>query len=295
MSELVVVNLLYQRIRYLLKFFLPFFPFLSGCFTSSIATQNTSPTESTFPEPYIIGGGCLNHNPLRAFDDFDFGNISEPKHNGLLSESLKFEDENSNQESSSCFIIESVSSHKMSSTEEDSKEESENGENIVPFGRYSDFKKADAKSDGSMTDDSMSIIFKDSGFEKKELIPSSSLNQVYSSNDSTSEILNVKNQSPKSNSSRSKPKWKNSPKMYLYIQMQLCKRETLKDWMSEHTDNRNCEEVLDFFDQIVTAVEYVHKKGVLHRDLKVSSTKSLILLWCHIDFLFSKIYLFIYL
>lgn len=235
----------------------------SGCITPSVTTQNTSPTES--PVPHIIGGACLNFNPLKPFKELDFENLSVAKMNGLSNENLNFGDENSNQESGSFSMTEQNPSQQMFSTE-DSEEESENTENILPFGTYSDFQEEDIKSD-----ESSSIIFKDSGFERGEQIPLSPSKQVYSSTDSTSEMLNAERKCQKSNSSGSKPKSKTSPKMYLYIQMQLCKRETLKDWLSEHTDKRNCEEVLDFFDQIVTAVEYVHKKGVLHRDLKPSN------------------------
>jgi translation initiation factor 2-alpha kinase 3 len=56
---------------------------------------------------------------------------------------------------------------------------------------------------------------------------------------------------------------------YLYIQMQLCKRETLKDWLASNTLNRDRHMVLDMFDQIVCAIEYVHDCGLMHRDLKV--------------------------
>ena len=58
-------------------------------------------------------------------------------------------------------------------------------------------------------------------------------------------------------------------KLYLYIQMQLCKRETLKDWLASNTLNRDRHMVLDMFDQIVCAIEYVHDCGLMHRDLKV--------------------------
>lgn len=60
------------------------------------------------------------------------------------------------------------------------------------------------------------------------------------------------------------------PKVYLYIQMQLCQKETLKDWLN-NTLQREREIVLDIFDQIVSAVEYVHDKGLMHRDLKPSN------------------------
>jgi translation initiation factor 2-alpha kinase 3 len=60
-----------------------------------------------------------------------------------------------------------------------------------------------------------------------------------------------------------------TPKLYLYIQMQLCRRESLKDWLNANTLNRNRMELLEIFDQIVSAVDYVHDCGLMHRDLKV--------------------------
>ncbi|KAF9422198.1 hypothetical protein HW555_002007 [Spodoptera exigua] len=60
--------------------------------------------------------------------------------------------------------------------------------------------------------------------------------------------------------------------MYLYIQMQLCRRDSLHDWLR---DNRRCEgraeKVKVLFSQIVSAVEYVHLAGLIHRDLKPSN------------------------
>ena len=59
------------------------------------------------------------------------------------------------------------------------------------------------------------------------------------------------------------------PKLYLYLQMQLCHQDTLKDWLMNHTPNRERLMTLDIFEQIVSAVHYVHAKGLIHRDLKV--------------------------
>ncbi|KAL3864427.1 hypothetical protein ACJMK2_006111 [Sinanodonta woodiana] len=61
------------------------------------------------------------------------------------------------------------------------------------------------------------------------------------------------------------------PKVYVYIQMQLCKRETLKDWLNANSFNRDKHFVLDIFDQIVGAVEYIHDCHLMHRDLKPSN------------------------
>ncbi|CAG2115044.1 unnamed protein product [Medioppia subpectinata] len=59
------------------------------------------------------------------------------------------------------------------------------------------------------------------------------------------------------------------PRCYLYIQMQLCRKDTLKDWLLNNSLNRDSNTVLDIFDQIVSAVHYVHSMGLMHRDLKV--------------------------
>ncbi|XP_076286398.1 eukaryotic translation initiation factor 2-alpha kinase isoform X1 [Lasioglossum baleicum] len=61
-----------------------------------------------------------------------------------------------------------------------------------------------------------------------------------------------------------------SPKMFLYIQMQLCQRLSLREWLKNQS-KRDCRRVLNLFQQIVEAVEYVHLQGLIHRDLKPSN------------------------
>lgn len=62
-----------------------------------------------------------------------------------------------------------------------------------------------------------------------------------------------------------------SPKVYLYIQMQLCRKENLKDWMEARStlEERPAAESLHIFLQIAEAVQFLHSKGLMHRDLKV--------------------------
>ena len=59
-------------------------------------------------------------------------------------------------------------------------------------------------------------------------------------------------------------------KLYLYIQMQLCQSESLKDWLNNNTLNRDKYQLLNMFHQIVSAIGYVHQCGLMHRDLKVT-------------------------
>ncbi|XP_032980766.1 eukaryotic translation initiation factor 2-alpha kinase 3 isoform X1 [Rhinolophus ferrumequinum] len=64
-----------------------------------------------------------------------------------------------------------------------------------------------------------------------------------------------------------------SPKVYLYIQMQLCRKENLKDWMNSRCtiEERERSMCLHVFLQIAEAVEFLHSKGLMHRDLKPSN------------------------
>ncbi|XP_065747292.1 eukaryotic translation initiation factor 2-alpha kinase 3 [Phocoena phocoena] len=64
-----------------------------------------------------------------------------------------------------------------------------------------------------------------------------------------------------------------SPKVYLYIQMQLCRKENLKDWLNSRCtiEERERSVCLHIFLQIAEAVEFLHGKGLMHRDLKPSN------------------------
>jgi translation initiation factor 2-alpha kinase 3 len=58
---------------------------------------------------------------------------------------------------------------------------------------------------------------------------------------------------------------------YLFIQMQLCRKESLKDWLAQNVRNRQQRVVSNYFQQVLEAVMYVHQKGLMHRDLKPSN------------------------
>ncbi|XP_017849156.1 eukaryotic translation initiation factor 2-alpha kinase isoform X2 [Drosophila busckii] len=60
-------------------------------------------------------------------------------------------------------------------------------------------------------------------------------------------------------------------KVYLYIQMQLCRKESLRDWLRDNRTEERAAHIAHIFHQIVDAVDYVHLKGLIHRDLKPSN------------------------
>ena len=59
-------------------------------------------------------------------------------------------------------------------------------------------------------------------------------------------------------------------KSYMYIVMQLCLKETLRDWLKLSTD-REKTQIYNIFHQICSGVEYVHTQKLVHRDLKPSN------------------------
>lgn len=61
---------------------------------------------------------------------------------------------------------------------------------------------------------------------------------------------------------------RSNAKIFLYIQMELCREKNLKEWLEENR-TREKNRILSIFLNIVEAVEYVHKENMIHRDLKV--------------------------
>lgn len=61
-----------------------------------------------------------------------------------------------------------------------------------------------------------------------------------------------------------------NPRTYLYIQMELCQKQSLKEWLFNNS-KRDTNQLYSMFNDIVNAVEYVHDRSLMHRDLKVSS------------------------
>ena len=59
-------------------------------------------------------------------------------------------------------------------------------------------------------------------------------------------------------------------KSFMYIVMQLCLKETLRDWLRLNP-SRDKTKVYSVFCQICAGVEYVHSQSLVHRDLKPSN------------------------
>ncbi|XP_016003320.1 eukaryotic translation initiation factor 2-alpha kinase 3 isoform X1 [Rousettus aegyptiacus] len=140
---------------------------------------------------------------------------------------------------------------------------------------------------------SSSIVFEDSGCDNASSKEELKTNQLYIGNCYANKLTATKHSSSRSSSeptlSISLPRpttlsldlTKNtaeklqpsSPKVYLYIQMQLCRKENLKDWMNSRCtiEKRERSVCLHIFLQIAEAVEFLHSKGLMHRDLKPSN------------------------
>lgn len=65
---------------------------------------------------------------------------------------------------------------------------------------------------------------------------------------------------------------------YLYFQMELCQETTLQAWLEKRNNEATVQpdktQLLNIFKQLVDAIEYVHREGYIHRDIKVCSLKT---------------------
>ncbi|XP_064395053.1 probable helicase with zinc finger domain isoform X3 [Halichondria panicea] len=64
-----------------------------------------------------------------------------------------------------------------------------------------------------------------------------------------------------------------NPPTCLFIQTELCERDTLRTWLGKNCEekSRTRSQVLSFFKQILEALVYIHQKSIVHRDLKPSN------------------------
>ena len=116
--------------------------------------------------------------------------------------------------------------------------------------------------------DSVDIVFEDSASQQQQNNAqlNASITNYGDSSISMSDLLAVRG-SPMG----TVPSPLMAPKIYLYIQMQLCQSASLRDWLAKNTRERDHEYMFDIFFQIVSAVDYVHKNNLIHRDLKPSN------------------------
>ncbi|XP_068608034.1 eukaryotic translation initiation factor 2-alpha kinase 3 [Brachionichthys hirsutus] len=155
------------------------------------------------------------------------------------------------------------------------------------------FELCSPRGPGDCTSSSFDIVFEDSGCDRDAEADTDSASGVVSVGSrrekDNSSSSHSRRQEPVSTSSSSPPRPTSlslalpaipptqrvlpSPKVYLYIQMQLCRKENLKDWMAQrcHPEQREHNQCLDIFLQIAEAVDFLHSKGLMHRDLKPSN------------------------
>lgn len=250
-----------------------------------------TPSDSVPPPPYLMNNEIINQTPSK---------LNSWIHELQINQNLNFDDKsqmsklkrNSLEDDESCSFIkferdEELSNAVFHSSDDDThnnvshtKDDFEDDESF----------QIEFKHSKSNTDDSFQIEFKNSTHNELENSKSCSQNHIISMHSDsiidTSRATNKLQPFKKTHrrplsldlSSKGQviPVVPISPppplnKVYLYIQMQLCRKQSLRDWLRMNDlSSRKCQ-IYQIFEQIVDAVEYVHVKGLIHRDLKPSN------------------------
>ncbi len=125
----------------------------------------------------------------------------------------------------------------------------------------------------SLTNDSFDIVFEDSSqktrnscneirFEDETSDKCSKRTSACDTDGSCAIIRRPSNRHVAKRVQRNMPKTPNytrsDAKMFLFIQMQLCRKESLREWLRAHVSHRDTYQTIQMFNEIVRAVEYVH-------------------------------------
>lgn len=222
---------------------------------SEDSNSNTSDADMTDTRSHLV---VFESHALTVLGDFDTGSINDSK------SSIPF----SNYTSSSSGML----SHKTDHSHHSHRKLS--GDSVVfdSTGNRPSHKINTLAETINSTDDS--IVFEHSSMPDSNN-PIEESKQGHSSNDCEHHTVDISlsshgSENYKNREDKDKQVALPGNKLFLYIQMQLYCKETLKDWLSNNTLNRDRHTILDIFDQIVCAVDYVHSQGLMHRDLKVS-------------------------
>ena len=136
----------------------------------------------------------------------------------------------------------------------------------------------------SLTNDSFDIVFEDSSrknenscneirFEDETSDICFKSNSALDTDGSCAIIRRPSGRSIANNVRRNLPKSSNytrsDAKMFLFIQMQLCRKESLREWLRAHVSHRDTYQVIQMFNEIVRAVEYVHLQVLTLYRIKV--------------------------
>ncbi|CAK8681570.1 unnamed protein product [Clavelina lepadiformis] len=230
---------------------------------------------------------CSSKNALYRFSD-DQGKVYKNEATGIINSELENDDNAFNIQTSQGFSFHSNNSNVHNLCDD-----------IPPGSKFfqhssseSECTESFAQSDANFTseniekpfqryEDTLSIVFEESDPPASKHTSNDSANWEMSEKDlpqttkkssscQKKQIISKKGLSKKEQKKQSHTQ-RSGDTLYLYIQMQLCKKQSLKDWLSANVNDRDNSFCLRIFRQVVDAVKYIHDCNLIHRDLKPSN------------------------